>query len=279
MVIPNPLDPRAARSEIEIGTPVERVFRALSDPSDLKQWFPLEAAGQSGERGVIRFGWGTGRLDPMRIDLWEPPHHLRMVQLSANPGLDLVTDLHLRGRSGRTHLRVETTGFPQDAVWDALVQGTSVSYRFLLLQLRHYLERHQGEDRDVVCVCTRVALSRDEAWQRLEAARSRELSLESVIDSAGPWQLIGTVADPPGLLRLAIDPVRDDSRHQDVSVWLSTWGAATDAVQSAARRIREALDGAFPGAPGLETSLPPEPFVAYNLPPGFLEGQGAVKAG
>lgn len=99
MVIPNPLDPRAARSEVEIGAPVERVFRALSDLSDLKQWFPLDATGEGGKDGVIRFGWGTGRLDPMRIDLWEPPHRLRIVHDSANPEFGLVTNIHLRGRS------------------------------------------------------------------------------------------------------------------------------------------------------------------------------------
>lgn len=278
MVIPSPLDPRAARSEIEIGVPVERVFRALSSPSDLRQWFPLEAVGEGGESGVIRFGWGTGRQDPMRVGLWEPPHRLRMVQDSIDPRLGRVTELWLRGRSGRTHLRVETTGFPGGAEWDSLVRGTGMSYRFLLLQLRHYLERHDGEEREVVCVRRRVAASPEEAWRRLKSAGARTLLIEDVIDSAGPWQVIGTAAGPPGLLRLAVDPVRDDRRHQDVSAWLSVWGPGRSAIPAAARRIRSVLEEAFPDGPGLDDPAPPEPFVAYNLPPGPLKASGARQA-
>jgi uncharacterized protein YndB with AHSA1/START domain len=105
-----PLDPWAARSEVEIGAPMARVWRALTDPAVLCRWFPVHATGEPREGGMLRFGWGNGREDPLRIDEWSPPRHLRLRHAPGDEGAERVTEIHLRGRETRTHLRVETRG-------------------------------------------------------------------------------------------------------------------------------------------------------------------------
>ena len=78
-----------------------------------------------------------------------------------------VTDYRLEGRGGATHLRVVTSGMPAGADWDDLVEGTRLGWKFELLQLRHYLERHDGENRRARFVRRRVSLPRAEVWARL----------------------------------------------------------------------------------------------------------------
>jgi uncharacterized protein YndB with AHSA1/START domain len=274
MATPQPLDPWAARSEIEIGVPMERVWRALTDPRHLRRWFPVEAAGRSGAGGVLRFGWGNGRVDPMRIETWSPPHHLRLRHDTAPGAPDRVTEIHLRGRETRTHMRVETSGFPRDDAWWELMRGTGHAYRFLVLQLKHYLERSEGVERRVLSVRRRVHMEREDAWEHLQASGTLGLRLDPLLECTEPWQLLGVSVDPRGLVRIAIDGVRDEPGCRDVTVWLSAWGADGAALPDVGARVRTALDRAFPSSAG-ETAESgrspcgaPDVFLGYTCPPG-----------
>ena len=268
-----PLDPWAARSEVEIEVPMERVWRALTDPRHLRRWFPVEAAGGSGEGGVLRFGWGNGRIDPMLIETWSPPHHLRLRHHSPTGATERVTEIHLRGRETRTHLRVETRGFPRDDAWWELMRGTGHAHRFLVLQLRHYLEGFEGQERRVLSIRRRLRMDREEAWRRLEASNALGLHLDPVLESTAPWQLAGVCVDPAGLVRIAIDGVRDDATHRDVTVWLSCWGTDGGVLREAGDRLGEALRRAFPSSAGgrVETGSSatgaPDVFLGYATPP------------
>ena len=273
MATPQPLDPWAARSEIEIEVSVTQVWRALTDPRHLRRWYPVEAAGRTGEGGVLRFGWGNGRVDPMRIETWSPPHHLRLRHDTAAGAPERVTEIHLRGRETRTHLRVETSGFPRDDAWWELTRGTAHAYRFLVLQLKHYLELYAGQERQVLSVRRRVRMPREAAWAHLEASDALGLDLDPVLESTPPWQLAGVSVDPAALVRIAIDGVRDDPAHRDVTVWLSAWGTDIGTLHGAGERLRDALDRAFPSSTGqqVEAGGPPsgmpDVFLGYTCPP------------
>lgn len=273
MVAMTPLDRRAARSEVEIDAPVERVWGALTDPIELARWLPLDAEVRPGESGALLFRWGAGRCDRMGVTTWDPPHHLVLVPETAEGEPELLTALRLRGSNGRTHLRVETTGFPPDKDWDDLVFSSGLAYRFLMLQLRYYLQRHAGEDRSVLSLHHRVSGDREDAWKHLQDSELLGLPVQRILDVHEGWQIAATTASPGGLMRLAVDPIRGALGKWEVSLWLSVWGAGADQLEAAESVAREALGRQFDPVPparrngGRQPRRPPGPFLAYNVPP------------
>jgi hypothetical protein len=146
-------------------------------------------------------------------------------------------------------LRVVTSGFPLDASWDGWVEGTRRGWVFELSALKHYLERHRGEDRRVAYVRRRVPVSFEEAWSRLIGPASRlSLLAGQVFDDSPLRQHAAIVDDPPdAMLRVSIEPCMpgmDDVR--DVTLWLSAWGPAAAGIPGVAQEWSETLARAFP---------------------------------
>lgn len=63
-----------------------------------------------------------------------------------------------------------SSGFPLDASWDEWVEGTVRGWAYELRALKHYLERHEGQDRRALLLRRRVRLPREEVWSRLTGA-------------------------------------------------------------------------------------------------------------
>jgi uncharacterized protein YndB with AHSA1/START domain len=249
--VTEPTDPtaRTAGSEIEIDAPAERVWQALTEARELERWFPLEAEVEPGTGGRIRMSWGNEFDGWNTIEAWDPPHHLR---ISWDAGQ--ATDFYIEGRGGRTHLRVVTSGFPADASWSDMVEGTRLGWVFELRQLKHYLERHAGEDRRTVFLRRRVSLAREAAWQRLAGPDGVVGTVEGeVFDLTELWQVAALTRDPPdGLLRFSVDPSHDEPDAREISLWVCAWGDAMGQVEDAARRHGEQLARLFPEGRALE---------------------------
>ena len=240
---------REARGEIEIDAPVEAVWRALTEARELERWFPLEAEVEPGPGGRIRMSWGNEYDEWMGIEVWDPPTHLR-TSWGWGEGPTQVTDYHLEAEGGRTRLRVVTSGFPDDATWDDMVEGTRLGWLFELRQLKHYLESHAGRDRRAVFLRRRVPLPRSEAWARLEGLgrETLEREMRAVFDRTAPWQLAAITEQPPGgMLRITVDPSHDDPSRRDVSVWIAGWGGdAERPVKAAGDAWAARLEALFP---------------------------------
>jgi uncharacterized protein YndB with AHSA1/START domain len=269
-----PLDRRAARSEVEIDADIERVWAALTDPIELVRWLPMEAEVRPEKSGVLLFRWGSDRCDPLGVTVWDPPRHLALVPAAAEGEPELLTSLWLRGRGARTHLRVETTGFPTDRDWDDLVFSSGLSYRFLMFQLRYYLERHAGQDRNVLALHKRVSCSREDAWKQLHDCNLLGLPVQRMLDVQEPWQMTATTSAPRGLMRIAVDPIRGEPEQQEVSLWLSAWGSGAHEIETVESIARKALSRQFQGirkSPRAKREQrairPPDPFLAYIIPP------------
>lgn len=253
---------RAASGEIGIAAPPERVWRALTEAAELERWFPLEARVEPGPDGRIWMGWGNefGAWSP--VEVWQPPHHLRISWVMGEGGdaPAQVTDYRLEGEEGeggRTILRVVTSGFPADAAWDDMVEGTRLGWVFELRQLKHYLERHAGEDRTAAFLRRRVALPRQEAWDRLLAPGSGVETLAgTVFDRTPPWQLALVCREPAdSLIRLTVDPSHDEPGARDVSVWVGAWGSAGEQVPEVAELWRGRLARLFPEGRALDAGV------------------------
>ena len=244
---------RVAEGSVEVGAPIERVWRALTEAEELERWFPLDAEVEPPpEGGRIWMSWGDEHGAWLTIEAWEPPRHLRTSwQWGDAPAQ--VTDYWLDSAGDGTRLRVVTSGFPADASWDDLVEGTRLGWRFELHQLKHYLERHAGEPRRAAYIRRRVSLSRRDAWTRLMAEVDLDPVVEDVFDRTPPWQLAAVTRDPSdGLLRLTVDPTHGDPDLRDVTVWVCAWGAARPDVDPAANHWRAELARLFPDGEPLD---------------------------
>ena len=107
---------------IDIAAPIERVWKAISDGEELMRWFPPEARSTPGPGGSIYYSWGPEFSSDCKIQVWEPPHHLRVdwiehppkadpVALAKEAPIRLAVDYELTGRGGSTTLRLVHSGF------------------------------------------------------------------------------------------------------------------------------------------------------------------------
>lgn len=218
---------RAAEGSIEVEAPPDRVWRALTEAAELERWFPLQARVEPGEGGTIRLSWKNEYAGEARILVWEPARHLRASSSGETEGPAQVTDYLLEARGGRTFLRVVTSGFPADPSWDDWIEGTRLGWRYELRSLKHYLERHDGQDRRVVYLRRRVVLPPEEAWARLFGPGGfdeRPLG-GTPFDIDPPRQYAAIVADPPdAMLRISNEPTPGRPDVRDVTLWLAAWG-------------------------------------------------------
>lgn len=117
------------RVEVVIRAPREAVWRALTDPDEIARWFGWDYEGLPDEIKMI-FVDGVTQEPPTRLMLgWE-----QTIELVAD-GPDV------------TIVRIVKPGPLADASWDELYDEMVRGWHGFLLQLRHYLERHEGESR------------------------------------------------------------------------------------------------------------------------------------
>ena len=159
------------KKEIEIAASPAAVWKALTDGEELSRWFPLSARVKPGPGGSIFVSWGPDCEGESPIVAWEPQQLLRTEQPGGVPGTEGVTvEWRLDQRGGITVVRLVQSGFTTGGEWaDEYFASTDYGWGFMLLNLRHYLERHAGTPRRVAWPRQKVAFSRDEAYRRLAA--------------------------------------------------------------------------------------------------------------
>jgi uncharacterized protein YndB with AHSA1/START domain len=248
---------RDVERQLEIAVPTEAVWRALVDAEELVRWFPMEAKVAPGEGGSIVMRWAGEPALESRIEIWVPGHHLRTIGLG---GLnDLVTDIFLEGRGGATVLRLVTSGFGTAASWDEIVEGCRAGWDFELLGLKHYLEHHRGQDRQVARA--RAAIHNyEEAWSRLTHSGEwfpHDLAVgDSLTLRAGGVELSGVVRvwEPSRQLVVQVKDWNDAllrvtlfvlDQVGSLTAWLSAYDLPAAQVQSLQSAWQNSLDRLF----------------------------------
>jgi len=260
---------RALTREITIAAAVDAVWKALTDAEELTRWFPQLARVQPGAGGRMWRAWQTGEEIEERIERWEPNVHLRSIGLTG-AWRGIVTDYHLTGQGGTTTLRVVSSGFGDDADWDALYDAFGGGWDFELCGLRHYLERHAGTPRIVACARGPRAVPAAEGWSCIVGAaglfglsdlgpdpkpgvryRARLTTGEELSGVVVLWQ-------PPRQLVATVDQLNDAYLRIDTRcigdvgtplVWLSTHGMTPQAVRDIEQEWQVSLDTAFSNQP------------------------------
>ncbi len=179
---------RSAEVEVEIAAPVDAVWKALTKADELSRWFPLEARVTPGVGGRMAWSWDDLYQWEQRIEIWEPGAHLRTVYTQSEgpdglgvptpdeppPGaanlVQLAIDFHLEARGEVAVLRVVHSGFGRGASWDREYDGVRRGWRYELLSLQHYLERHPGVARHVAWAKRTADVSVEDAWEILTGA-------------------------------------------------------------------------------------------------------------
>jgi uncharacterized protein YndB with AHSA1/START domain len=158
--------------ETTIDAPQETVFRALTDPAVIREWFGWDYDGLEGE---IRFIF-VDKATP------EPPDRL---VFSPKHAITLIPD------GPRTTVRVTMAGDLSDASWADVYDGVEEGWRSFFAQLRFLLERTpDGTRRTVYLTGTGrpsdvvAALGAGEPWL---ADRWQRI----VVDDAGHLVAIG----------------------------------------------------------------------------------------
>ena len=184
MTDPTTPKPRAFDMTLEIDASQQDVWDALTKAEELVRWFPLQAEVTPGVGGSMRWAWGDSWNGIVRIDAWDPPRLLRLVDENARPydvngkpvaadkasGSRVVVDVTLETSGGRTTLRLVHSGFGTGAAWDDEVDGVSAGWQYELRSLRHYVTRHRGRARAVAHARGSVAMPAGEVWSRLTSA-------------------------------------------------------------------------------------------------------------
>ena len=270
-------DTRTVEVKLDIAAPVGAVWRALTDARELERWFPLRAEVKPGPGGAIRWTWAADVDWPSRIDIWAAERRLRATYerpaTAAGPDESpalLAMDFTLESDQGRTVLRLVHSGFGFGGDWEDEYHGVRRGWGFELRCLRHYLERHAGQDRQVLMLRAPLRQSKQDAWRRLIGPEGLALPDRLATAREGdPWSatlatgeaLSGTVltSAPPhefgatitelgdGILRAGVENI---GSTLEAWLWFAAWNAPGDAFAGLRERWQERMRLLFPEAEG-----------------------------
>lgn len=259
-------DERTIEMTMEIDAPTGAVWRALTDARELVRWFPLKAEIEPRVGGRYWMSWGDEYDGESRIEIFEPERRLRttwpsMTKKEGRP-IELAVDYHLEGREGRTALRLVHSGFGRGANWDDEYEGVHTGWMFELRSLRHYLQRHPGQDRQALfLVGPGSRLTGAEVWERVVRDGFGIPDPRNLVEGdrysfpVGEGTVFeGTVLDsrPSRQLAVTVDGLHDGIFRIEVfaarpHLWLAAWGEGRDAVARFEKPWRQMLERVLPG--------------------------------
>lgn len=268
---------RKIEKSIEIAAPIEAVWNALTDAEELMRWFPLDARSTPGTGGAIWYSWGPPYEGESRIEIWDPPHRLKLAgdwahsegdepqKVEGHGPEQVAMDFILEGEAGKTVLRLVHSGFNVGAEWDDEFEATVRGWEQEFLGLKHYLENHAGQNRKAVWARIKVETSRDEIWNRvvgeegLNLAGLKHGSSFDRITSTGE-RLQGRVIlyrSPEdfcavlenwnnAFVRFSVEKSSKPRFHAEAHLWLSTYGLMNHQVMSFQTNWTRMLTKLFP---------------------------------
>lgn len=195
-------DNRAFEMMIDIDASPDDVWQALTDAKELMRWFPLEARVTPGRGGSMVWSWGESWNWETRIDAWNPPRLLRLVDERYRPydvegkkledgelaPVRVAIEFTLETNAGKTSLRLVHSGFGQGSAWDDEIDGIILGWQFELRILRHYLQRHRGRERHAGWARITTAKQPEAAWALLVGPNGFPLNGAS-LDAGNPYQV------------------------------------------------------------------------------------------
>lgn len=256
---------RTAELEFTIDAKVEDVWAAITEAEHLMNWFPLEARVTPGEGGTMFMAWGEEFKGDCTIEVWEPSKRLRTTFME-QPSPDsepmrTFVDYFLEGDGGVTKLRLVHSGFGEGAAWDAMYNAVSNGWNAELRSLKHYVENHLSQTREVAWAVSPIKSDDEAAWAALLGPDC--LGLEGVVTPSagerysanGPalGEISGLVlhSKKPGVFVATIDGMdnafirveieRCTGPDPSVWFWVSLYGDSASGAKALKQRIEQTL--------------------------------------
>lgn len=267
---------RSVEKTIEIAAPIAAVWKALTEADELQRWFQLEAGATPGVGGIIRLKWRDKFEWLLKIEVAVTEKHLRLTYNhdsdftakdadKVNVSGMLAIDYFLEGHGGKTTVRLVHSGFGHGANWDEEYDSVRRGWISELGNLKHYLENHPGEDRQVAWATTQLNEPIESAWKKLMSTegllKSGSLANLKEGDNYDFTSAIGdsfqgnvcffnptkdfmvTVANLNNAgLRIYLEEYRG---LRYVTIWLSAYGLPKSQVEDFEKRYNELLKKLF----------------------------------
>ena len=139
--------PRAIEKEVVIEASLEVVWRVVTDPEQIRQWFADEAEVELRVGGNGRLRFKSGDSYQLQVEAFEPPRRFafRWVQpegSAVRAHNTMLVEFMLEPEAGSTRLRVVESGFDtidwSDAEKAKYAEGHSRGWQVILGRLRDY---------------------------------------------------------------------------------------------------------------------------------------------
>ena len=139
--------PNAIEKELVIEAPLEVVWRVVTDPEQIRQWFADEAEVELRVGGSGRLRFKSGDSYQLQVEALEPPRRFafRWVQPEGSPARadnSMLVEFLLEPEAGGTRLRVVESGFDtidwSDAKKANYAEDHSRGWEVLFGRLSHY---------------------------------------------------------------------------------------------------------------------------------------------
>ncbi len=263
----SPAATRDIEISIEIAAPAQAVWRAISEPDGVANWFAPIASGEPGEGGHLNVSWGGDGTWTSWVTAWEPLRRLRLVDELPEEGADedpaMAYEYRLQARDGATLLTFVHSGLSADPSWDDTFHMMTNGWRFFLWNLKHYLERHPNEHRTMISERPWVTGTREQVWDAILGADALRITpaqegdrfdlhfeggevLEgTVVLWDRPWAFAGVVSSlNDGVLHVEMEGTGD---RWKMGVWLSTYGLEEERCKEIGAALGQSISRMFPG--------------------------------
>ncbi|SRR6266568_9613866 len=142
--------PSQIEKEILIEAPIDVVWRVVTEPAQITQWFAstAELEGRSGGEGRLAFQ--QGETYSLQVETFEPPHRFAYRWLhesgaKARPDNSMLVEFTLHDEAGKTRLRVVESGFDEvdwtDEAKAKYAERHTTGWELILGRLRDYAAR------------------------------------------------------------------------------------------------------------------------------------------
>ena len=137
---------RSFAHRVEIGAPVERVWRAFTDSRILERWTTAGASVTPREKGRMKVLFGEGVELDAHIDVLVTPQRIRLILLPT-PGMPatdavIIEDfLFERASPVLTVVRLLSSGVPSKQAWVSYYLSKRRYWELALTRLKVFLEK------------------------------------------------------------------------------------------------------------------------------------------
>jgi uncharacterized protein YndB with AHSA1/START domain len=131
---------------VDVLARAQDVWRALTEPVQLKEWCAPDADISARRGGLFRAS--VDRLTELEahIDVFDPPQRLRLIYLPSRvlPPADtvMVDDFILESAPRGTIVRLLTSGIPAAPQWDTQYRRLRTSWHAAMQRLKVFVEQH-----------------------------------------------------------------------------------------------------------------------------------------